>query len=179
MKVTNVYDINDYVSVNDDVASIHGYVVLTDEDGKTLFKKHNMIVKNGRDAIKTFVFNSMFDVKGINDTDNLKFNCVKFGNDNSITQSDKNELYSETILTIYKNGTIEPVSIGDGEIQINSDDSRSIKITSIFKLGGNSDTVISEAGLFLNNGNMFSRVAFAPLTIRANTQYTLNYYIYF
>ena len=166
MKVTNVYDINDYVSMNDNVASIHGYVVLTDEDGKTLFKKHNMIVEAGREVIKNAVLNCIFN----GDSTNFpKFKAIKFGNNNDITRSSDGNLRGDSIITSKNTSTID------------GDNTRCIKVTT--KISSDTSTVISEAGIFLENDKkeevMFSRVAFAPLTIRTGTEYTLNYYIYF
>ena len=168
MKVTNVYNLKDYVNVNDDHSSIRGYVVMTDENGKTLFAKNNMIVKAGRDIIKNCVANSVFE-KG--DGNKLTFSAIKFGDKNDITKSDDTNLHGNKCLE-YEKGNID---ISTGERCI-------ILKTSINLQDDKSDTIISEAGLFCGEKEaetMFSRVAFAPLTIRTNTTYTLNYYIYF
>ena len=164
MKVTNVYNLKDYVNVNDDHSSIRGYVVMTDENGKTLFAKNNMIVKAGRDIIKNCVANSVFE-KG--DGNELTFSDIKFGDKNDITKSDDTELHGNMCLE-YKKDNID-ISTGDRCI---------ILKTTITPTDNDNDTIISEAGLFCDK-TMFSRVAFAPLTIRTNTTYTLNYYIYF
>ena len=164
MKVTNVYNLKDYVNVNDDHSSIRGYVVMTDENGKTLFAKNNMIVKAGREIIQKCVAKSVF---GKFDGNIPAFDTIKFGDKNDITKSDDINLHGNMCLE-YKNSNID-ISTGDRCIVLK---------TTILLNDGNSDTIISEAGLFCGE-TMFSRVAFAPLTIRTNTTYTLSYYIYF
>ena len=171
MKVTNVYNLKDYVNVNDDQSSIRGYVVMTDENGKTLFAKNNMIVKKGREIIQKCVAKSVFG-KGEGNT--LTFSTLKFGDKNDVTKSDNDKLHGNECLKDNKNIKID-ISTGDRCI---------ILKTTIALTDDDNDTIISEAGLFCkdtdnNKDIMFSRVAFAPLTITTKTTYTLNYYIYF
>ena len=162
MKVTNVYNLKDYVNVNDDHSSIRGYVVMTDENGKTLFAKNNMIVKKGREIIQNCVAESVFG-KGEGNT--LIFSTIKFGDRNDVTKSDNTNLHGKECLSYEKS-----------KIDISTGDRCIILKTTITQI--DNDTIISEAGLFCGE-TMFSRVAFAPLTIRTGTTYTLNYYIYF
>ena len=168
MKVTNVYNLKDYVNVNDDHSSIRGYVVMTDENGKTLFAKNNMIVKKGREIIQNCVAESVFG-KGEGNT--LTFSEIKFGDKNDVTKSDDTDLHGNECLTYEKS-----------KIDISNGDRCIILKTTITLTDEDVDTIISEAGLFCGEKEaetMFSRVAFAPLTIRTGTAYTLNYYIYF
>ena len=180
MNVINVYDLKDYAMINDSCSSIRGYVVMTDEHGKTLFAKNNMIVKTGRKYIKQALFNSCFS----SGTYTIpEFKTIKFGNNNSVTKPEDTTLkgmIDENKLNI----TTTVIKADEGDIL--ADGSIKIIIKSDISLNNSEDIIISEAGLFFYDDsdedtadNMFSRVAFAPVTIRPKTTYILNYYIYF
>ena len=211
MKVTNVYDLKEYVSAHDSCSPIRGYVVMTDEDGKTLFAKHNMIVENGRELIRDLVYDNVFytninDISKANRT--VSFSSIKFGNNNSVTIPSDIALHGDKLISfniirqsisptedIIKSINMqclnsstkkyENKSIADDDLSISNTDGgqRCILISAKIDISDITATpTISEAGLFFNEGGtekLFSRVAFAPITINSNNVYNLNYYIYF
>lgn len=67
---------------------IKGVVVMEDINGKVIFKKENMIVKEGRDYIKALVLNKILG----SSTETRKINSIQFGTGNDMTTSERNTL---------------------------------------------------------------------------------------
>ncbi len=187
-----IIDIKDYFKISDDHSEVRGFIEVKDNDGNTIFVKENMITERGRQYIKNKIATSLFKDNIVDDSKldpNIRFYGMLFGKNGSITTPDMEKL-------------IEPVpSELNGQ---NDDDKLFFKIggknnsyaaytlTSKidkerviqFQLSINTtvDTtvpILREAGLFLSDKSMFSRVAFAPLTLKSGNSYTINYYIYF
>lgn len=190
MKVTNVYDLKEYIKASDSCSPIRGYVVMTDEDGKTLFAKHNMIVEKGRELIRDLVYNNVFytDVGGISTSKKERkahFSSIKFGNSNDVTKPSDTALHSKEPISFnisLTNSINETINGGITHISNNNTEKCIHILTNINTTDKTAKLIISEAGLFFTEDSdetLFSRVAFAPITINSNHIYTLNYYIYF
>jgi len=129
------FNIKDTLRVSD--SKIKGFVIMQDQDGKTIFAKSNMIVEAGRNFIMDLVYNQV--ATAVMDT--RSFSHIEFGSGNGITTPDHTELetpitaitdiditsdtdlvWSE-VITTYSTGTSLPATAVIGELFIfNNDD---------------------------------------------------------
>lgn len=154
--------------------SIKGVVSLIDKNtGKVLFTKHNMITNDGRAYIKNLFITankSLFPPDTKEET--RKIAKIKFGQGRVMAKAD------DTALNSY---------ITDADLIITSDtvaaDSEGIQITAdVANLKTRDDvsaSVVSELGIFLSDGTMFSRIAFDPTPYDAESTFAIIYKIYF
>jgi hypothetical protein len=181
-------DIKDYFKISDDHSEVRGFLEVKDDKGRTIFIKENMVTLAGRQYIKDHVYNSLFDITSNNTT---KLQSINFGKDGRITTSDMEALQSQVDYLTFNIGSTTQTADDAGvsvyyEINsVNSSDSDcNIKISIALKDISGNIPILREAGLFLydevtKKKTMFSRVAFAPLTLKSSNTYTINYYIYF
>lgn len=191
--------IHDTLKIDDSIA--HGFVVLKDQNNKTIFKKSNMIVGNGRASIYNKICNSVTAalsnnnsiVAGINTSfnDNIfdHFSKLSFGSNNDMTRLDTSTIKeisdddedSPTYTILLEESDKTP----DTEIFIKFDaEIRCIEFE--ISVSAVLPAEITELGLYykdtVGNENLFSRVVFDPIFCGPNaavTELKLNYYVYF
>lgn len=169
-------EVKDYFKIDDSHSKIRGFVFLYDENNNIIFKKENMIVKNGRKAILNSAFSG----------NTITFSKLSFGLNSKITEPDTESLNKKnenTNITLTKSNT----SLTEGDIKNSKEnigkyfiDSENLQINIKAKLNGNVDNegTYSEMGLFLDD-TLFSRVVFPAFPLSEKHQYFIDYYIYF
>jgi len=83
------FNLQDTLRVSD--SKIKGFVVMQDQEGKTIFAKSNMIVEDGRSFIMDLVYNQVATTTILD----RKFTVIKFGSGNSTTTYDMTDLVTE------------------------------------------------------------------------------------
>lgn len=182
--------------VSDSTFGPKGFVIITDKDGKILVKKHNMIVKDGKDYIFATVINKIFNGIGFNKVDNydstmldysiteIRFGCST--NETEFTRSYGEDSESIHLLhEVSEDGVPSyhhPLSAS--EITIGTSDNHPYIVINkelTFNSSVNIDNV-SELELIMSNGEdkkLFSRIKFDIIPISAGSEFTIEYYIYF
>lgn len=153
--------------------SIKGVVSLIDKNtGKVLFTKHNMITNAGRAYIKNLFITANDSVFPDIEKETRTIAKIKFGQGRVMAKAE------DTALNSY---------ITDADLIITNDtvaaDSEGIQIAAdVANLKARDDapaSVVSELGIFLSDGTMFSRIAFDPIPYDAESTFTIIYKIYF
>lgn len=177
IKVTDSFKVSDRKGSS----PVKGLVVLKKPNGEIVFKKNNLVVREGRKILKD-LFAKAINVGSGTDaaikytpsivigtgtsitTDETKLGNfenqieINFSSDNAITLSDENEndLYILFTISITGNGLN---SINMSEL--------GIKLSYTPAEGGDATSIL------------FSRIVFDPLPFTASYTYTLEYYLYF
>ena len=158
-------------------------VVVIKQDGKTILKKNNLVVKSGRSVI----FNLLLEYIG-KTTGESNEHSVGY-----IISSGTNVPSDGDTLSSFSNGATLGI-IEDGNIETNNEELYlKFKIT----LNGSGLTAVSmsELGLFIwshtvdekwseeeldkDKYNLFSRIVFDPLPLTSGNKFDLEYYLYF
>lgn len=175
-------DIKDYFKISDDHSEVRGFLEVKDKHGRTVFIKENMVTTSGRKFIRDMCYNAFTKKDTITTS---YFNSLSFGSNGSITTTNM-----ENLVNPIENMNFELCNTskfaGDLAYTLGmtyNDNNIKLELTIIDIVNGAS-YVLREAGLFLydeatEKDVMFSRVAFAPLTLKSDNLYTINYYIYF
>ena len=189
--------LNDKFDITDSL--VRGFVVLKDQNDNIIFKKSNMVVGAGRDAIFNTIRNAFKNNNNIGiDKEGSSFSHftkISFGNGNEMTTPETasiKEIIDDSGKVIYS------VNIDETDEDSNDDtDDISVEMSSIsennirridFEITVPSTTPaeITELGLFFklenNEEHLFSRVVFDPIFCGANaaiTELKLHYYLYF
>ena len=172
-----IIDIKDYFKISDDHSEVRGFIEVKDSDGNTIFVKENMITETGREYIKKLVYAGF----GYTSDESRTLHSIHFNKDGGITNSSDTELHgtSTTDDIVFLLNQEGPSNGYTYSITV-TDNARSLRFSiDITDIPAENSIVFREAGLFLDNGDMFSRVAFAPLTLKTGNTYKINYYIYF
>ena len=182
--------------VSDSTFGPKGFVIITDKDGKILVKKHNMIVKDGKDYIFATAINKIFSNIGFNNVGNynstmldysiteMRFGCST--NETEFTRSYSSDNESIHLLNEVSEDGVpvyhHPLSASD--ITVGTSDNHPYIVINkelVFNSNVNIDNV-SELELIMSNGKdkkLFSRIKFDIIPISANSEFTIEYYIYF
>lgn len=152
----------------------YGWVIFKRDDGKIMFKKHNMIVDGGRNFLKTCMLSTKGSI--------LTAGSFKFGIGTIPTSANDSALGSAI-----DSSSDNKVILLDNESFLadsNENGEHYIKGTCHIKGINNNSYSISELGLFLQgtdafNGKMFSRLVFEAVPVSEKVGYTVEYYIYF
>lgn len=148
-------------------SKIRGYVVLEREDGTVVFKKENMIVEGGRNYIKNLVHSKLSG-----GTSEARYIAeVKFGEGTTLPDSADTDLESNVADYDIALTTTELTVLSGGEIGLK---------VAVEVVGTDTPTAsVTELGLFLSDGSLFSRLVFDAFPLNQTTTYNLTYYIYF
>jgi len=158
--------LSDRLNLSDSKESgIRGYVILTRSDGTIIFKKDNMIVENGRTYIRNLVHSKLSG----GTTEERSFANLRFGTGTTLTTP------TTVASAITALGPNIPLSTSNVTV-----DGISIKI-SLTDISGTTyaSEVVSELGILLSDGSLFSRLVFEPVPFTSDFTYNLTYYIYF
>ena len=174
MIIRDNYDINDSL--------INGLCVARTPDGKVLFKKHNMVVNGGRDAILSTM---LAETK-------ISFTRIAFGNNISMTTRDTTNIseFKHGDETVYSYNVVDSASgIDDKSVAtyVVDGENRSIKFSVPVKASNPAE--ICEMGLFckytdeagIETEKLFSRVVFDPIFCGPNaavSSFTIEYVVY-
>jgi hypothetical protein len=157
-------EFKDTLRVSD--SKIRGYVVL-ERDGKVIFKKENMIVENGRNYIKNLVHSKLnggtIEARSIS--------TLKFGEGTALVDASDTDLVSNVP---FYNKTLSITNL-----TVLSGDEIGLKVTVEVEGNDSPAASVTELGLFLSDGSLFSRLVFDVFPLNQNTTYNLTYYIYF
>jgi hypothetical protein len=157
-------EFKDTLRVSD--SKIRGYVVL-ERDGKVIFKKENMIVENGRNYIKNLVHSKLID--GTSEARSIS--TLKFGEGTALVDASDTDLISNVL---FYNKTLSITNL-----TVLSGDEIGLKVTVEVEGNDSPAASVTELGLFLSDGSLFSRLVFDVFPLNQNTTYNLTYYIYF
>ena len=246
------FNLQDTLRVSD--SKIKGFVVMQDQEGKTIFAKSNMIVEAGRNYIMDLVYEQLDDQSNV-----YKFSSIKFGTSNltstpgmtalqtidatisAITvdittlvwseslvytqgldddrpsgtytgeiyyATDTDEMYTYTAEatnawdnvigsgTTVTTGLVLPATVAFGNYfyktsniklyrtarvleKIPTNVGLGLKITIDVVGNASASDAVTELGLFLDSGTLFSRVVFDAIPLTDGFSYKLTYYIYF
>lgn len=158
-------------------------------DGQTnepIFKGHNMIVENGRKYIRNLFLKQNIDLIGNTpneDITTLKFKDIHFGgsNQNNANRTKQTVLKDNSLENELSGYTIDitkeqkPGNYAKATFEV---EQNRIKIE-IQLRGKTEPVVLEELGIFLSDGEMFSRISFDGIYMDAATSVQINYYIYF
>lgn len=181
--------ITETVDIHDSGFNPKGYVIIKDKDGNVLVKKHNMIVKDGKDFIFGAFFNAAFNQNpspsGYNDlVGNLpkyKLTKLRFGNhdhETTFTQNygskDSRHLPEDDIL-------VNDILIGTTDNHPYVKISKNISFDATYDINSVSElelilVPVEDASL---QPKLFSRIKFDVIPITAGIEFSLEYYIYF
>lgn len=179
--------LNDFVEINDsDNCFPKGFVVITSSDGKVLVKKKNMILKNGKDYLFYLFFkensNIFADGSQLTDFSGYKLTKGQFGVSSRETEYSDNRIVTEDSDGNSLSKSFE-ITLKNVEL-LTINDRYAMKIVHTCNIDSTESVVsVQELGLYLTKENaddrLFSRIKFDPIPINANTEFTLEYYIYF
>lgn len=177
-----------------------GFVIITDSNsGRVLVKKHNMIVKDGKDFIFACVINNIFnttitDLPEAYKNDNLTYHITEMRFGRTTGDTEFNRTYSDEQPSEHLRGNagnIEETPIYHHNLDAEniavgtSNNHPYIKISKdlSFSNSTNIDN-ISELELIMTNSNrdskrLFSRIKFDVIPISAGSEFSIEYYIYF
>lgn len=170
-------NLNDTFKINDSHSRIRGFVTMRKENGDIIFSKENMIVKTGRAAILNAILPGENETK--RDLKNIKFFLSE--NQDLTTAEDDYTKIKDSIKLLKG---ISP------EMYTKYNDNLYIHYEISFRIDENSNSKFkaSSAGILLSdnisndmsdNDILFSRVVFPATSITPNTNYYVDYYIYF
>lgn len=172
--------LHDNIDINDSV--VNGFCIAKTSTGEVLFKKHNMVVAGGRNAIYGMLHNLC---TGSTTAPSFKFSSIKFGNNRNITT-----LNTEGVSTIdnnYQYTICDKSENNDEENNARIDysaDSRYFKFN--INVAATIPAELTELGLYFTQDNgssetLFSRVVFDPIFCGPNaavSSFTIEYYVY-
>lgn len=199
----------DEFEINDSTGP-KGFVIIKDtKTGEILVKKHNMIVKTGKEFLLNFLLqNSGSETPTTtvcttynNTYKDYRLNKYAFGactaeTTYDFTKDDFNKVNNTHTEPSYKDIILEGGSSGGATsnmiVSSGSGYDSSTVLTGhpylkfVFQETGDQRLdYVSELGLFLSKGDdnpeyeLFSRIVFDPIPYGANTNFTISYYIYF
>lgn len=158
-------ELRDYFKIDDAHSRIRGFVIIKDSDGNILVKRENMIVKSGRKMI----FDLVRGAEGsstIFKSDNI---LAAVSSSKTLTTSEMS-LSGSSILKSDSGISVEISDISNNETELYTCFTIDVKSTKDNELNS----------LVLYSGEtLFSRVVFDTIEISANSELTINYYIYF
>lgn len=179
-----MYNFHDKLPINDSL--VHGFVVAEDDRGNVIFKKSNMVVNGGREAIASLINRTILENK--DNTAFKKFSSIKFGSNYTMTTPDTDsitkitdtggkDLYTYDI--VYDNETE-----GMALCEYDDDNNKYFKITVDVEAGIPAE--IRELGLYFKDMSeekeiLFSRVVFDPIFCGSNaaiSSFKVTYYVY-
>lgn len=179
--------ITDGISLKDGIGA-HGYVVIRDDStGKILLQKSNMVVETGRSFVYSLFVESLEGVvssdSGIElSTAERLDKCVLGTGSKKIveyTDTDLNERLEGYDISLTDKSDRLKIELGSTIDEESKGKVYFLKFQ-ISGIKGNGDDInITELGLFLNNGDLFSRITFDPIPFSVSTSFSLDYYIYF
>ena len=175
MIIRDNYDVNDSL--------VNGLCIARTPDGKVLFKKHNMVVNGGRDAILSTM---LAETK-------ISFTRIAFGNNISMTTRETTSIsgFKHGDEDVYSYNVVDSASgIDDKSVStyVVDGENRSIKFSVPVKASNPAE--ICEMGLFFKltdsggedgEENLFSRVVFDPIFCGPNaavSSFTIDYVVY-
>jgi hypothetical protein len=185
--------INEYVDIKD--SKIRGVVVLKRSDGTVVFKKDNLIVRNGRRYLWEKFMNSTAsitqDENGTTSSgtigapytrqfDGYTLGEIAFGSSGTATSFDQQGLSRE-----YTTNIVPRIPLSNVGLELGSFDNPYIKIVArVDNTASGENFTLAEIGLFLTKVDdltkfLFSRVVFDPIPIGSGDVYEVEYYIYF
>jgi len=164
--------LSDHVNVSDSSQKIRGYVILTKSDGTVIFKKDNMIVENGRTYIRNLVHSKLSG----GTTENRSFANLRLGTGTALTTP---TTIASAITKLGEDIELSVSNVTIPIIPVNSIDSVSIQISTQIDGADYVSEIVSELGILLSDGSLFSRLVFEPVPLTSGTTYNLTYYIYF
>lgn len=181
-----------------------GFVIITDpKTGEVLVKKHNMIVKEGKDFIFATVIQNLFlttpslESNDYYTKDNLSFKIsqMRFGNSTADTHFTRTYSADNESTHLRGNDTdieAEPIyhhDITSDNIEVGtSNDHPYIKISKDLSFSNTTNIDnISELELIMvdtltegkKSNRLFSRIKFDVIPISAGSEFSIEYYIYF
>lgn len=195
----NNNEFKDSLNTISDEYQIRGEVEMIDlHNGKIIFHDHNMIVQGGRDFVRKlilFAIKNKFETPLSTEatynraTDFPYLNLLKFGTGSDASVLSKSEITSITTsgsneeIFVYTVHGSDPTKKVDLSFDATADSER-LKLVCTVRGEDNlsessTGTTLSELGLFLSDGNLFSRITFDPITVNASSEFELKYYIYF
>lgn len=201
-----MHNIDDF-EINDSTGP-KGFVIIKDaKTGRILIKKHNMIVKTGKEFLLNFLLKNScasddLGITDLKDYDGYRLSNYAFGTGTAETtydfdiddfnNGDINTLNYKELVTVgtNSNGNTENMKF------IQDNDSSDSPVLSnhpylkftFSEVGDNSLDDVSELGLFLTKQDiendivdykLFSRIVFDPIPYGANNEFKVSYYIYF
>lgn len=164
-------NLNEKVSVADTKKYVKGHIIVKDKDGNVIIDMDNMIVETGR----KFLLSKCF---GTADFEGYSISKIFYGEGSDMTTPNftKEKLVNPQYADIiFKKTEATP------NVDVEYSDFY-VKINKVLTYTGQNKT-LTEIGLIISNGTteeLFSRVVHDPIVLNnKNSEYTVNYYIYF
>ena len=171
--------LHDNIDINDSI--VNGFCIAKTSTGEVLFKKHNMVVAGGRNAI----YNMLHSLcTGSTPSPSFKFSSIKFGNNRNITtlNTDSISVIGEEYQYNFENNDEN----NNASIDYGSDDGSSRYFKFNINVDAKTPAELTELGLYFTQDNgstetLFSRVVFDPIFCGPNaavSSFTIEYYVY-